>query len=48
MEDYTQNGPDDYYQIWVNVNWVNEDGQITDNNTYRVGPDKFDLKFFID
>lgn len=48
MEDYTQNGPDDYYQIWVNVNWVNEDGQITDSNTYRVGPDKFDLKFFID
>ncbi len=37
---------DDGKTLWISVKWVNHKGIITNENRYRLGPEKFDLYFY--
>lgn len=46
--DQTSDGNGEKYdQMWVTVDWVDDNGRNTFSNSYRVGPTKFDLKFLV-
>lgn len=37
---------DNDYGNWVKVKWINHKGMIVYKDSYRVGPEKFDLYFY--
>lgn len=38
---------EEFWQYWVHVNWVNKNGKVIFRNNYRVGPNYYDLKYYV-
>lgn len=44
IEDSTD---EEFWQYWVHVDWVNKNGNVVFRNNYRVGPNYYDLKYYV-
>jgi hypothetical protein len=38
---------EEFWQYWVHVDWINKNGKLLFRSNYRVGPDYYDLKYYV-